>query len=324
MPGSIRRAGDIPEAIIGAMSLLTRREILAGSAAALLARRLGALPLADIKLGVTTDEIADDMTVAAKYLAEHRLKWAEVRNIWGKYNTEQPIEKVREAKAILDEHGVKVSIEGTGFFKIPLPPDGPAGQEKIERQWELLDRSFERAKIFKTNKLRIFTFMLGRNETPTGDGYERIYELTREAARRAKRAGMLLAVETIGGGWVANGEQGGELLKQVKEDSLGIAWDPNNAAQSGETPFPDGYRKMDPARIFHVHLRDYKHENGKVVWAAVGQGEFDNVAQIRALLKDGYKGSFTLETHWRDPNDKTPMHATDISLAGMMKVIEKV
>ncbi len=306
------------------MTLHSRRELLAGSALALFARRLQALPLADIKLGITTDEIDDDVTVAAKFLAEHGLKWAEIRNIWGKYNTGQPMEKVREAKAILDERGVKVSIEGTGFFKIPLPPETPEGRQRLDKEWELLDASFERAKAFQTNKLRIFTFMLGRNETPTREGYERIYELTREAARRAKRAGLLLAVETIGGGWVATGEQGGELLKQVKEDSLGITWDPNNAAQGGETPFPDGYRKMDPARIFHVHLRDYKHENGKVVWAAVGTGEFDNVAQIRALLKDGYKGTFTLETHWRDPNDKRPMHATEISLAGLMKQIERV
>ena len=68
--------------------------------------------------------------------------------------------------------------------------------------------------------------------------------------------------------------------------------------ESGEQSFPDGYRKLDPARIFHVHLRDYKHQDGKVVWARVGDGEFDNLGQIRALLKDGYKGTFTLETHW--------------------------
>lgn len=314
----------MPGDIIGVMTLHSRRELLAGSALALLAGRLRAMPLADMKLGITTDEIHDDVTIAAKFLAEHGLKWAEVRNIWGKYNTEQPIEKVSEAKGILDEHGIKVSIEGTGFFKIALPPDGPVGQARLDKEWGLLDRSFARAKAFNTNKLRIFTFMLGRGETPTPKGYERIYELSREAARRAKKAGMLLAVETIGGGWVANGEQAGQLLKQVKEDSFGITWDPNNAAQSGETPFPDGYRKMDPARIFHVHLRDYKHENGKVVWAAVGQGEFDNVPQIRALIKDGYKGTYTLETHWRDPNDKTPMHATEISLAGLLKQIEKV
>jgi L-ribulose-5-phosphate 3-epimerase len=115
----------------------TRRDLLAGSAL-LLARRLRALPLADLKLGITTDEITDDVLTAAKFLQQYNLHWAEVRNIWGKYNTAQPMEKVREAGKILDDHGVRVSIEGTGFFKVPLPPDTPEGQKKLDEQWELL------------------------------------------------------------------------------------------------------------------------------------------------------------------------------------------
>lgn len=293
------------------------------------ARRLEALPLADIKLGITSDEIDDDVLSAAKFLADHGLKWAEVRNIWGKYNTEQPLEKVREARAIFDEHGIKVSIEGTGFFKVALPAETPEGQKKLDDQWALLDRSMERAKTFGTQKLRIFTFMLARGEQPSERSYARIDELLREAARRARPGGFLLAVENIGGGHVATGAQAGELLKRVKEDNVGITWDPNNAGQSGEKSFPDGYRKLDPARIFHVHLRDYVHEaDGKVVWAAVGTGEFDNVGQIRALRKDGYTGTFTLETHWRDPKYKGDPHvarySTETSLKGMMDVVAKV
>ena len=105
------------------------------------------------------------MQAAAKFLADHNLKWSEVRNIWGKYNTEQPMDKVREARSIFDEHGVHVSIEGTGFFKVPLPAETPEGQKKLDEQWALLDRSMERAKAFGVDKLRIFTFMLARGET---------------------------------------------------------------------------------------------------------------------------------------------------------------
>jgi sugar phosphate isomerase/epimerase len=163
--------------------------------------------------------------------------------------------------------------------------------------------------------------MLGRDEQPSERSYARIDELLREAARRAK--GFRLAVENIGGGHVGTGVQAGALLKRVKEDNVGVTWDPNNAGQMGEQSFPDGYRHLDPARIFHVHLRDYKHQpDGKVVWAAVGTGEFDNLGQIRALLKDRYKETFTLETHWRDPKGK--LYSTETSLAGLMKVIERV
>jgi sugar phosphate isomerase/epimerase len=298
----------------------TRRELFAAASAAVLARRLEALPLAEIKLGVTTDEIADDVLTAARFLRDHKLRWAEVRNIWGKYNTVLPIEKAREAMQILDSHGVKVSVEGTGFFKIPLPPDGAEGQKILDAQWALLDASLERARVFGTNTLRIFSFMLGRDEQPSAESYARIAGLLGEASRRAR--GFRLAIENIGGGHVWSGAQCGEFLKRVKEDNIGLAWDPNNAAQSGEQPFPDGYRKIDAARIFHVHLRDFRRENGRVVWAAVGAGEMDNLGQIRALLKDGYKGSFTLETHWKDP--KGPLYSTETSLAGLLKVIEKV
>ena len=303
------------------MTRLNRRELLAGSGLAFFAHRLGALPLSEIKLGITTDEIDDDVLTAARFLHGHGLKWAEVRNIWGPYNTSQPVEKVREAARIFDENGIRVSIEGTGFFKIPLPEDSPEGRKVLDDQWKLLDAAMERAKIFGTDKLRIFTFMLRKGEAPSDKSYARIDELLREAARRAK--GYRLAVENIGGGHVATGAQAGALLKRVKEANVGITWDPNNAGESGEQSFPDGYRKMDHARIFHVHLRDYKHQpDGKVVWTAVGQGEFDNLGQIRALLKGGYKDTFTLETHWRDPKGK--MYSTETSLAALLKVVENV
>jgi L-ribulose-5-phosphate 3-epimerase len=303
------------------MKPLSRRDFVAGSSLALWARRLKALPLSEIKLGITTDEIDDDVSIAAKFLRDHQLKWAEVRNIWGPYNTSQPVEKVREAAKIFDENGIRVSIEGTAFFKIPLPPDTAEGRRVLDGQWKLLEAAMERARIFGTDKLRIFTFMLRPDETPSEKSYGRIDELLREAARRAK--GFRLAVENIGGGHVATGAQAGQLLKRVRENNVGLTWDPNNAGQSGEQPFPDGYRNLDPARIWHVHLRDYKREpGGKVVWAAVGQGEFDNLGQIRALLKDGYRETFTLETHWRDPRGR--MYSTETSLAGLLQVIEKV
>src|SRR3954471_17252889 len=108
----------------------TRRELLAALTAATLARTLRALPLADIKLGILTDEIDDDVLTAAKFLQQYNLKWAEIRNIWGPYNTAQPMEKICEANKILDDHGIRVSIEGTGFFKVPLPTETPEGQKK--------------------------------------------------------------------------------------------------------------------------------------------------------------------------------------------------
>jgi hypothetical protein len=48
----------------------------------------------------------------------------------------------------------------------------------------------------------------------------------------------------------------------------------------------------------------------------------DNLGQIRALLKTGYKNTWTLETHWRPSQGKA--YASRTSLTALLKVIEKV
>lgn len=305
------------------MTYCSRRELLGVPALCLLADRLAALPLEQFPLGVTTDEIDEDVLTAVKFLREFGLGWAEVRSIWGKYNTVQPVEKIREAKAIFAERAIRVSIEGTPFFKVPLPPDTAEGRNALDAQWRLLDAAMERATVFGTDKIRVFGFTYPEGQQPETRNEPRIYELVREAARRAKARGLRLALENVGGSYIATGAQSAELLRHVKEDNLGLTWDPNNAGASGEHSFPDGYRKLDPARIFHVHLRDYRHRpDGKVEWAAVGEGEFDNLGQIRRLLKDGFHGTFTLETHWKSPRGKA--FASKTSLGGLLKVVERV
>jgi L-ribulose-5-phosphate 3-epimerase len=301
---------------------ISRRSFLYAPALAVAGSRLQAIPLSQIRLGVTTDEIDEDVLTAARFLREFGLGYAEVRSIWGKYNTSQPVDKVREAKQIFDEHKIRTSVLGTAFFKIPLPPETPQGQGVLDNQWALLDSGMERAKILGTDKIRVFAFTYDKGDTRDSKTYGRIYELVREAAARAKTRGFRLALENVGGSYVSTGAEAANLLKAVPDDNLGLTWDPNNAAASGEQAFPDGYRKLDPARIIHVHLRDFAHKDGKVEWRAVGDGEMDNLNQVRALLKSGYKETFTLETHYRSPQGKA--HATRTSLTGLLKVIEQV
>jgi len=304
------------------MQPFTRRQLLTLPAALASRSRLQAIPLQQVRLGVTTDEIDEDLATAIQFLQEFGLRYAEIRSIWGKYNTSQPLEKIREARRLMNAHGIKTSVLGTAFFKIPLPPAGEEGQKILESQWRLLDSAMERAQIFGTDILRIFAFTY-KGDRPDPKHYPQIYELLREAARRARKNHMRLAVENVAGSYVSTGAQAADMLKAVAEREIGLTWDPNNAAMAGERPFPEGFRLLDPARIMHVHLRDYKHAaDGKVVWCAVGDGEFDNVGQIRALLKAGYQGAFTLETHYRAPQGKA--FASRTSLTGLLKVFERV
>ncbi len=299
------------------MSTIPRRQFLALPAALLAAKQ------ANVRLGITTDEIDEDLDTALGFHREFGLAWCEIRNLWGKYNTAHTLDKIREARALLDKHSVRLSILGTGFFKIPLPPDTPEGRGILDNQWSLLDGAMERAKILGTDKIRVFAFTYKDGAGPEKSHYPRIYELVGEAARRAHARGFRLALENVGTSYVWSGAQAGELLKHVKAASLGLTWDPNNAGTSGEKAFPDGYARLDPARIFHVHLRDYrKAGDGKWEWCAVGEGVMDNLGQIRSLLKAGYKDNFTLETHYKSPLGKA--HASRTSITALLKVVEGV
>jgi sugar phosphate isomerase/epimerase len=294
--------------------LFSRRAALAATLAGL----LRVLPLDRIKPGVTTDEIDEDPKTAADFLARFHLHWAEVRSVWGKYNTIQPVEKIREIRATFDAASIHTSMVDTAFFRAGIP-SGPA----LDKEWALLDAAMDRADILGAKLLRIFAFVPKDGSTGDTAAYPRTYELLKEAATRAQRRGFRLAVENLKGGYVQTGADAARLLKAVPHEALGLVWDPNNAASCGESPLADGFPKLDPARIFHVHLRDYRHKpDGTVEWAPVGAGEFDNVSQIRALLKQGYSGGFTLETHWRSPEGKA--RATEISLTGLLKVIAQV
>jgi sugar phosphate isomerase/epimerase len=300
---------------------ISRRSFLCASAIAPLA--VQAATLSQVHVSVISDEIDDDLAHDAEFLHSFGVHYTELRTIWGKYNTAQPLDKIREAKAILDAKEIKTSVAGTAFFRIPLPPEGAAGQAILDKQWTLLNDAIDRAEILGTDRLRTFAFMSPKEGKTSERDYARIYELLNEAGKRARARNIKLAIENLGGSCVSTGAQAAGVLKAVKESSVGLTWDPNNAAESGEKPFPDGYKLLDPARIYNVHIRDFRHTpEGKVEWMAVGEGEADNLGQIRALLKDGYKGRFTLETHYKSPKGKE--FATRTSLTGLLKVVAQV
>src|SRR5229473_675934 len=151
------------------MPTYTRRQAL-GAAAFASCYRLDAATLSQVRLGVTTDEIDEDVLTAARFLHEFGVQYAEVRSIWGKYNTSQPLAKVQEARQTLDS------------------------------QWALLDQSMERAKILGTDKIRVFAFTYTEKSEKSSDkDFARILELVREAARRAKARNFRLALENVGG-----------------------------------------------------------------------------------------------------------------------------
>ena len=108
--------------------LLNRRGFLwAGAWASLGVGRSQAATLQQVRLSVTTDEIDEDVATAAQFLRGFGVGWAEVRSVWGRYNTDQPLDKIREARAILDSNQVRTSVVDTAFFSRPAAAGNAVG-----------------------------------------------------------------------------------------------------------------------------------------------------------------------------------------------------
>ena len=100
---------------------------------------------------------------------------------------------------------------------------------------------------------------------------------------------------------IATGAETARLLAALDHPNLKVVWDPANAVVSGEKAFPEGYGKLPVSRIQHVHAKDCTMDGHQPLWCPLGDGVVGWRGQVDALVRDGYRGWLSLETHWPGP-----------------------
>lgn len=291
--------------------------------------RLIGAPLSKFKVGLISDEVSNDLEVALKFLQSFNLQWAELRNLWTHYVTEAPPEEITRAKKLLAQYNMRVSAIDTAFFKTLLPGTksqfntDPHSQRTptFEEQTELLRRAIDRAKAFGTRYLRIFSFF--RVDDPN-IVFDQVVENLKKAVKIAEQHNVVLLLENEHTCNIGTGREAARALDAVRSPYLGLNWDPGNAFMLGEKPYPDGYNLLPKKRLLHMHLKDavLNPETGKKEWMPVGRGQIDFLGQFRALLKDGFTGSMSLETHYKNKADDK-VESSRESMNGIIETIRK-
>lgn len=269
-----------------------------------------------MELGIITDEVHPDFAVACRHAAQWGLPLVEVRNVDGKNVVLLDDAEADRAAATVAELGLRVSGVASPVFKSPLDERAPGagavefsvpGAESLDAQLELLERACRLAERFGTRLVRVFTFL----RVPWSD--EVVDEVVRRmalAAEVAARHDVVLAVENEPACVVGTGAELGAFLARLYDRlspdlaaHVGGLWDPGNALAIGEErPYPDGYGKLPVDRVVHVHLKDLGAEPASFgSFVPLGQGRIDYVGQLRALRRDGYRGSLVLEPHYAPP-----------------------
>lgn len=284
-----------------------------------------ARPFGPFKLGAISDGFSDDLEQALKIMKGFGLEWVEIRALWGKYNTEATPEEIRRVKGLLERYHFKCSVVDSALYKCTLPGTKPVTREDnpypFARQMELLKRAAARCHAWGTDKVRGFTFF--RVAEPEKI-YPRISEELSRAAEVARQEGVRLVIENEESCNGATGHETAAILKMTPARNLGFNWDVGNGYTRGEASYPDGWEALDKSRVWHLHLKGMQCGPGmrKCHETFPDEGVINLAGQFKALERDHYQGSMSLECEFKAPG-MTHQQTTERAMQGLIRVVKK-
>lgn len=279
------------------------------------------------RLGVLSDEVSPTLTEALDWAAAQGLKHVEIRMVDGVNVSLLTDEQVDRVRTEVERRGLFISAVASPLYKCALDPSRPVAdgdrfgqkEESVEEHHNKLHRCIEIAKKLGTSNIRIFSFW--REQNPERYMEEVAVEL-KKAAEVAESEDILLLLEnepSCNGGYI---EEVAQLVRMVDSKALKALWDPGNQEYSGKQSFPAGYESAKDV-IAHVHLKDaLVTAEGKPHCVPIGSGNVPFIAQFRALEEDGYKGLFTIETHYI-PEGGTALDGTALTLSSLIKLLKE-
>lgn len=242
---------------------------------------------------VITDEISQDLELAAAMARRFGLNQLEMRTAWDVRIDNMTPEHLQRVKDVAQRFNLGIVSLATPFLKCDL-----GDEAQYLEHLEILRRSIAAAHTLGATIIRTFTFWKNGELQPR---FDHIVQAYAEPARIAAGEGITLAVENEPACYVGTGHETAEFLEAVGSPAVKAVWDPGNACWTGrEQAVPDGYERIK-SHIAHVHLKDVKLQGagGQPEATVLGQGDVDVPGQLALLLKDGYAGCASLETHYR-------------------------
>jgi L-ribulose-5-phosphate 3-epimerase len=259
-------------------------------------------------IAAITDEFSPDLEIATRSMAGIGMTGAELRMVFGKNIIDLTDDELDRAIAIVRDRGLAVISIASPLLKCVLP-DAPevdarfqqdifASKHTFADQPRLTARAFEIAERTGAKVVRVFSYW--RTVRPE-ECFGRIVDALGGLAEQAAGRGVTIGIENEHACNVGTGAETAKVLAAIDHPNLKVVWDPANALVAGENPFPEGYGKIPPHRIGHVHAKDCFVEDHKAAWGPLGECAVDWTGQIAALVRDGYRGWVSLETHWPGP-----------------------
>lgn len=241
------------------------------------------------KLSAFADEVTDDFLQQVKYLAKERVGYIEPRFINKKNIMDLTKGQLKEAKKMIQDHGLKVSAIGSPIGKVKL-------DEPFEPHLDKFKHAVDLAMLFETPYIRMFSYYAPQGKN-IDDYRDQVMERMAAKVDVLKDVDVTMVHENEAHIYGHTAEQCVDIVKTVDSTKLRLVYDPANFVW-GEK-ITDNVESCWPVMkpyVVHIHIKDWKL-GAKDVGSIPGQGD----GQIKELLAElaalNYDGCLTMEPH---------------------------
>ncbi|HEX2861838.1 MAG TPA: sugar phosphate isomerase/epimerase family protein [Lacunisphaera sp.] len=248
---------------------------------------------------IISDEVSQELPALAAFVREFGLPGIELRSMFGRAFKDLTSADIAEIRRVAQGEGWRIYGCASPVFKCGIDDPAALAQHRDEFQ-----RSVAVARELGCDLVRVFTFLRGSAADNPGM-LRRAAEHLAGLRALAAGSGVRIGVENEHSCTVALGSELREFMTLLPSPEIGIVWDPCNALYVPGSPaeVTADYAAF-AARVFHVHIKDARRRvpaPGELPAVAepVGQGEVGWKRHLQEILNTGYRGMFSLETHWR-------------------------
>jgi len=255
-----------------------------------------------MEISIITDEVSQNFEYTLDFLAKLGVKNIELRSIWGKNVANLNKEELLKLSDLIEEKGLRVSALATPIFKCPLFDDSPilidtdkffVKGDTYNEHMRMLRFSFKLAKVLKTNRIRVFSFLKVNN---IKGAWQEIVNRLQHAAFLASKYNLFLILENEHTCNICDTNLILKFFRSINYTNMKLLWDPCNSLIFGNNPIEE-YRKIKKY-ICYVHIKNVVlDDNNSYKYTKISDGIIDYKTLICKMIRDNYKGCISLEPH---------------------------
>ena len=247
---------------------------------------------------IISDEISQDLPDVIRFVREFKLPGIELRSMFGRAFKDLTPADIAEVKRAAKGEGWKIFGCSSPVFKCEID-DAAAVKTGVEQ----FKRSIEVAHELGSDLIRVFTFL---RKTPAENkaAIPQIVTHLNELAAIARGTKLRIGVENESSCMIASGDEIIALFAKLEHPSFGLVWDPCNVVYVPEAAMPPatGFASF-AKRVTHVHIKDSVRARAAIgvtsMATPVGLGDVGWREHLAEIQRSGYRGMYSLETHWR-------------------------